>query len=447
MRETATPLRGLSLRSRPDVELVDAAIAGNPSAFAELYRRHHTSVYAFCLSRLLNPTAAEDAAQETFIRLFSARPGTIEKPLSWLFGVARHVCIDVARRADREPATDLSAQDLPDLFSTEGHVTARDDAQRIAIALGSLNPRYRTALVMHEMHAQSALDIAKAFKIGLGATYTLLSRARDAFSAAYERTEQMPEPCRRANALLYRRAADSTTDAENALLEQHLAGCGSCRREARRFARSKRAAALRGALLMPFASPLWSRLQHGLEPLAARLGPDITHAVAVSVAATLATVGVVAIVSTVPPNPVRHEAVGVNPNAQAAVRAEQTLSAQAATHDRTQLLAHRYERARAQYDEAERVSGTKVRSGRLDDTPVGSGRVTGNAGDGPVAAHGDSTRGSGSTDRPESGSGSPDQSAPEGHGGAGTEGQGSQAGRAKKDESRQALDGGTLSAP
>ena len=300
MHGTATTLRGLAVRRTPDVELVDAAVGGDPTAFAELYRRFHTAVYAFCLSRLLHPIAADDAAQETFVRLLSAKPGTINKPLSWLFGVARHVCIDVARRHDREVVTDLSAHELPDMFSTEGCVTAREDAQRIAIALGSLNPRYRTALVMHEMHAQSALDIAKAFNIGLGATYTLLSRARDAFTAAYERTGQLPEACRRASATLYRRAAHKTSEAEEERLELHLAQCESCRLEARRFARSERVAAMRSALALPFMSPLWARVQHWAEPLAARVGPEASHAVVASAAVVAATIGVAAVLSIAP---------------------------------------------------------------------------------------------------------------------------------------------------
>ena len=300
MRGNTASLRGLALRRAPEAGLVDSAVRGDPAAFAEVYRRFHTPVYAFCLSRLLQPAAAEDAAQEVFVRLLSAEPGSITRPLPWLFGVARHVCIDTSRRLSREITTELGAHDLIDSFDTEEHVTAREDAARIAITLRGLNPRYRTALVMHEMHAQSATEVAKAFGIGLGATYTLLSRARDAFNSAYARAEELSEPCTQALDILYRRGGERASETEELRLEQHLADCESCSREARRFARSERVAALRGAFALPVLSRWWTQSQHWLDPLISRVAPEAAHAAVASVAAVATALVLTAAVTSAP---------------------------------------------------------------------------------------------------------------------------------------------------
>jgi len=298
VRSNAASLRGHGLRRTPDAALVDSAVRGDPAAFAEVYRRFHTPVYAFCLSRLLQPSAAEDACQEVFVRLLSADPSSIRRPLSWLFGVARHVCIDIARRQSREVATELSDHPAVDPFDTLRHVTAREDAERIAISLRGLNPRYRTALVMHEMHAQTAPEIARAFGLGLGATYTLLSRAREAFETAYARAEGLSEPCKMAISILYRRSSLDASEAEELRLEQHLAECESCRREAHRFARSERLASLRSAISLPILPGWWLRSQPHVGRLAYRIIPDAIHGPVASAAAAVSALALVAAVTT-----------------------------------------------------------------------------------------------------------------------------------------------------
>ncbi len=341
VRGNTASLRGLALRRAPEVELVDSAVRGDPAAFAEVYRRFHTPVYAFCLSRLLEPTTAEDAAQEVFVRLLSAEPGSISRPLPWLFGVARHVCIDASRRQSREIATELGSHELIDSFDTEQHVTAREDGARIAITLKGLNPRYRTALVMHEMHAQSATEIAKAFGIGLGATYTLLSRAREAFNSAYARAEEMSESCTQAIDILYRRNREGASQAEEVRLQQHLAECESCSREARRFARSERFAALRGAFALPVLSRWWTQSQHWLDPLISRVAPEAAHA---AVASAVAAAIVLTAAVTTAPEP---QAVGQDARSHVVESATKRVGVPVSSASAERSQRRQYERERA----------------------------------------------------------------------------------------------------
>jgi hypothetical protein len=52
---------------RDDVRRV---LAGDPDAFAPLVRRHEARVRALCASLLKDPTDAEDAAQESFLKAY-----------------------------------------------------------------------------------------------------------------------------------------------------------------------------------------------------------------------------------------------------------------------------------------------------------------------------------------------------------------------------------------
>ncbi|MDO8949825.1 MAG: RNA polymerase sigma factor [Actinomycetota bacterium] len=295
MKLEVASLRGSALRRSPVAEFVDSAVRGDPIAFSEVYRRYRTPVYAFCLSRLMQPPAAEDATQEVFVRLISAEPGSIRNPLAWLFGVARNVCIDVARGREREVATALEQLDMPDSRDTEMSVTMREKSELIAFALRSINPRYRMALVMHEMHANSPTEIAAAFGISMSATYTLLSRSRDSFEAAYRRAEQLSAPCRQALAVMHSRRTEGVPEIEELRLQQHLRDCTDCAVEARRLARTERLSALGAALAFP--SMLRWRLVSHFHPasILPQLAPEALQAttatMAVAVTIALAALG------------------------------------------------------------------------------------------------------------------------------------------------------------
>lgn len=67
------------------------------------YEQYKTGIYRFSLSILKDPQLAEDALQETFLRLLSGKgspdPG---KEQAWLYRVARNICYDILRKRKRE---------------------------------------------------------------------------------------------------------------------------------------------------------------------------------------------------------------------------------------------------------------------------------------------------------------------------------------------------------
>jgi RNA polymerase sigma-70 factor, ECF subfamily len=83
--------------------LVERARSGDRDAFGELFERHYAAVFRVARSRL--PDAlAEDAAAETFTRAWAALPRykrTGAPFVAWLYGIARNVAADAARRASR----------------------------------------------------------------------------------------------------------------------------------------------------------------------------------------------------------------------------------------------------------------------------------------------------------------------------------------------------------
>src|SRR6476619_4798577 len=106
MSEAAAPA-GFS-RLLSDERLTRRAVGGDERAFAAIFRRYHQSLYRFCLAILGNPQDAQDALQNTMVKVLRALPGEerrIElKP--WLYRIAHNESIDLLRRRRETGALD-----------------------------------------------------------------------------------------------------------------------------------------------------------------------------------------------------------------------------------------------------------------------------------------------------------------------------------------------------
>jgi len=255
MATRSLTLSAFAARRLPDEDIFVRTLRGDPIAFGEVYRRYHKRIYGYCLARSLNPDAASDATQEVFMRLLRAEPGSIDKPRAWLFSVARNVCIDAIRKHARVDPV----ESMPDETAALGVAAAGDPAELVLLkaegrdaflALRRINPRYRTALILREIHGQSSLDIGEALDATPGAVDTLVSRARDAFGVAYAGVLDLSPTCRAAIELIYRRLGTGISPLEETNLESHISECDRCRREAKKAGAPNRLAAL-----LPFLLP------------------------------------------------------------------------------------------------------------------------------------------------------------------------------------------------
>ena len=138
-----------------DEALLAAVARGEPAALAALHARFAAAVTALALRVVGDRAAAEEVAQEVFLRVW-LRAGAFDpargRAAAWLLALARHEAIDHARR--RRPAT-LPATGLADLAlgrladpraDPEREVVLAERRRAIAAALGALPAPQRAVI-------------------------------------------------------------------------------------------------------------------------------------------------------------------------------------------------------------------------------------------------------------------------------------------------------------
>jgi RNA polymerase sigma factor (sigma-70 family) len=149
--------------------------------------------------RMLGSTSeAEDAVQETWLRITRADAGALDNLSGWLTTVIAHVCIDMLRsrktRENAAPAMGVEgAVAMPEPIDPESEVLLADAVgSAMMIVLDTLSPAERVAFVLHDLFALSFEDIGAIVGRSAVATRQLASRARRRVQGAGEREKELP---------------------------------------------------------------------------------------------------------------------------------------------------------------------------------------------------------------------------------------------------------------
>lgn len=164
-------------------------MAGDNDLYAELVRRHHPAVIAFCTSMLFNRASAEDAAQETFLSAHAALESYRADAAftTWLYRIATNKCLDIKRKAARSKTQSFEAlleengDHFLSAFSEKGPENALESAQLVQSILSCLPDAYRVALTLRELQGLEYEEIARAMECSVDSVKARLQRARREF--------------------------------------------------------------------------------------------------------------------------------------------------------------------------------------------------------------------------------------------------------------------------
>lgn len=170
-----------------DHALIARAGRGDRLAASILITRHSPRVLSLCRHLLRDRVAAEDAAQETFLRLweFSARwKNTGARLETWLYRVATNACLDRRRSAQREAPEEAADEQIDTAPSAVERLSALDKRRAVEIALGALPEKQRIAMTLRHFREMTNVEIADAMATSVDAVESLLARARRSLVAA-----------------------------------------------------------------------------------------------------------------------------------------------------------------------------------------------------------------------------------------------------------------------
>jgi RNA polymerase sigma-70 factor (ECF subfamily) len=178
----------------PDAILMLRVKRGDRLAFTELVGKYQQPVLNFIFRTVRDENEAQDLAQNVFVQVWKsrARYQRTAKFSTWLFTIARNLCLNELRRRSRHPAesieeTHVEHEDLPrQQYEDKTHIAAPERllhgelAQKIEEALAGLPENQRTAILLCRQDELSYEEISEVLDCSLSATKSLIHRGREA---------------------------------------------------------------------------------------------------------------------------------------------------------------------------------------------------------------------------------------------------------------------------
>jgi RNA polymerase sigma-70 factor, ECF subfamily len=177
----------------PDAALMLRVKRGDRAAFAELVEKYKQPVMNFIFRTLRDETESEDLAQNVFLQIFKSRRRYQQtaKFSTWLFTIARNLCLNELRRRSRHPAESLEEKHVENeeqprqQFEDKSQIAPPEKllhgelAQKIEEALAELPENQRSAILLCRQEELSYEEISEILDCSLSATKSLIHRGRE----------------------------------------------------------------------------------------------------------------------------------------------------------------------------------------------------------------------------------------------------------------------------
>jgi RNA polymerase sigma-70 factor (ECF subfamily) len=177
--------------SLSDAEIMLRVKAGDQSAFEYLVQKYRRPMLSFMYRMARNAAAAEDLAQEVFLRVYRSRENyeASAKFTTWLYRIATNLAVNHARDTRHErPEVQVSLDEpgeesgttleLPDAsLNAEQAMVVRERMMAIRRKVEALPEQQRLAVIMHKYQQMDYKQIAEVLKKSESATKSLLFRA------------------------------------------------------------------------------------------------------------------------------------------------------------------------------------------------------------------------------------------------------------------------------
>jgi RNA polymerase sigma-70 factor (ECF subfamily) len=173
-----------------DADVILHIRSGNLSrAFELLMQRYEGKVYRLCVAFVRNPVHAQDAAQESLVRLWRALPGYDGRAAlsTWIYAITRNWCLSSLRRR-REPASlsEAAIQSEVESFAIPDAQERLDEIHVLRQLVEELPEMTARILILYYFEEQSVAEVSELVGLPEGTVKTHLHRARARLAARLE---------------------------------------------------------------------------------------------------------------------------------------------------------------------------------------------------------------------------------------------------------------------
>ncbi len=179
--------------SDPDAALMLRVKRGDRAAFAELVEKYRQPLFNFVCRTLRDEAESEDVAQNVFLQVYKSRQRyqPTAKFSTWLFTIARNLCLNEIRRRSRHPAESIEENQAENEEQPQrqyedkktglpvANVLHGELATKIEAAIAELPETQRTAILLCRQDELSYEEIAVIIGCSLSATQSLIQRGRE----------------------------------------------------------------------------------------------------------------------------------------------------------------------------------------------------------------------------------------------------------------------------
>ena len=176
----------------PDVQLMLRVAEGDQRAFEILVEKHRRNVLNLVYRYLGDANAAEDGAQDVFVKVYKARAkyNPMAKFSTWLYRITANHCLNVIRAKKSRPKIAEPIEDLvehPQTENPDAGLHRQEMRAAVKEAIESLPAQQRMAVLLARFEELSYNEIAETMELSLEAVKSLLFRAKENLQRILER--------------------------------------------------------------------------------------------------------------------------------------------------------------------------------------------------------------------------------------------------------------------
>ncbi|MNI40700.1 ECF RNA polymerase sigma factor SigW [compost metagenome] len=184
--------------------LAQLARNGDRNAFAELVDLYKNKIFHLAYRMLSNSHEAEDAVQETFLRVYTNlhKYDENQKFSTWIFRIATNLCIDRLRKRKNTYSLDAEMSDgegndhyslLPaDEDTPEKQVIVSETQELIRAAIDTLPEKYKSVVILRYLQDLSLQEISDILDMPVTTIKTRVHRGREYLRKKIESDSNAP---------------------------------------------------------------------------------------------------------------------------------------------------------------------------------------------------------------------------------------------------------------